>query len=299
MSRQERRWLDSAVAQARGTGSVLLLTLEPHDGLEAVTEGNARRLAHRLDAINAIGVPVVVRFAHEMNGSWYPWSQQPSAYVAAFRRVATAVHTHTRQTAMMWAPNYGGGYPFTGGRFQAPVGSTDAAVLDTNADGTVSMLDDPYAPYWPGRRHVDWVGMSLYHWGSVYPWGENEVPEAGKFIDLLRGTYDGAAGDELAVPDFYARYGAEMRLPVAVTETAALYAPGRGGASELAVKSAWWKQVFAPATGRRLPWLKMINWFEWRKHETEVGGTVDWTTTRDRTVRARFTRALPKWLRFS
>lgn len=299
MSRQEREWFGQAVDQARGTRSILLLTLEPHDGLATVTGARARQLARRLDAVNRTGVPVVVRFAHEMNGSWYEWGQQPSAYVAAFRRVATAVHARTRRTAMMWAPNYGGGYPFAGGQYQAAPGSPDAAVLDTDGDGSVAGLDDPYAPYWPGRRYVDWVGMTLYHWGSQYPWGENEVPEKGKFEDLLRGTYEGAAGDERAVPDFYTTYGAKMRLPVAVTETAALYAPGRGGASELAVKRAWWKQVFAPGHARRLPWLKMVNWFEWRKHEPEVGGTVDWTATRSKKIRHGFLSALPGWLRFA
>ena len=45
--------------------------------------------------------------------------------------------------------------------------------------------DDPYAPYWPGADAVDWVGMSLYHWGSAHPWGENEVPEPGKFAGWI------------------------------------------------------------------------------------------------------------------
>jgi hypothetical protein len=299
MSAQERVWLGQAVDQARQTGSRVLLTLEPHDGLDEVTTGRARAVARLLARYNRSGVPMVVRFAHEMNGSWYPWGQQPGAYVAAFRRVADAVHAHAPGTTMMWAPNYGGGYPFAGGPHQAPAGSADAAVLDTDHDATVTGLDDPYAPYWPGRRYVDWVGMSLYHWGAVYPWGENEVPEDDKFTDMLRGTYNGSAGDERPVPDFYTTYGARQRLPVAVTETAALYVPGRGGASEMAIKRAWWRQVLAPATTRRLPWLRMINWFEWRKHEPEVGGVVDWGVTRRSGMRRAFTAALPRWLRFA
>jgi hypothetical protein len=299
MSRQETVWLNQAVEQAKGTGSTLLLTLEPRDGLAAVTDARAAALATRLARYNRAGVPILVRFAHEMNGSWYPWSQQPAAYVEAFRTVASAVHRGARRSAMMWAPNYGGGYPFTGGPYQAPAGSADAAALDTDGDGTVTQADDPYRPYWPGRRYVDWVGMSLYHWGNAYPWGENEVPEAGKFVDLLRGTYDGSNGDESAVPDFYAEYGAGMRLPVAITETAALYVPGHGGASELSVKDAWWSQVFARSNARQLPWLKLVDWFEWRKNEPEVGATVDWTATRSKRVRRAFTHALPSWLRYA
>ena len=65
------------------------------------------------------------------------------------------------------------------------------------------MSDDPYSPYYPGDAAVDWVGMSLYHWGNAYPWGENEIPEAGKFIAQLTGTYDGLNGDDSPLPDFY------------------------------------------------------------------------------------------------
>lgn len=299
MSREERGWVGQAVAQARDTGSMLMLTLEPREGLAQITTARAQSLARLLARYNRQGVPVFLRFAHEMNGSWYAWGQDPEAYVAAFRRLSSAVRAATSETAMMWAPNYGGGYPFLGGPHQAEPGSAAAQRLDTDGDGTLTAADDPYRPYWPGRQYVDWVGMTLYHWGSAYPWGENEIPETGKFLALLRGTYAGTAGDERIVPDFYAEYAVGQRLPLAITETAALYTPGRGGASELAIKRAWWKQVLAPGNTRRLPRLKMVNWFEWRKHEAEVGGVVDWSATRRKPIRTPFIRALPSWLRYA
>ncbi|MEV7429900.1 glycosyl hydrolase [Nocardioides sp. NPDC092400] len=295
---QQRTWLDQAVEQAHELGTMLLVTLEPKDGLAAVTRPVAEDLARTLDGHNRAGTPVLLRFAHEMNGSWYAWGQQPAAYVAAFRRVAEAVHRGAPGTAMVWAPNYGGGYPFAGGAHQAAPGSPDARVLDTDGDGSVTRRDDPYAPYWPGRQHVDWVGMSIYHWGASYPWGENEVPEPGKFTDLLRGTYDGAAGDERVVPDFYAEYGERQGLPVAVTETGALFAPGRGGADELAVKRAWWRQVLAADHDQTLPLVGMVNWFEWDKQEPEVDGRVDWRATVGPVGEA-FRTDLPDWLRFA
>lgn len=297
LTRDDRRNLDAAVDQARQVGTMLLVTLEPHRGLAAVTPRATTQLAARLAGYQRLGVTTFVRFAHEMNGSWYPWSQDPAAYVRTFRQVAATVHRISPRSAMMWAPNYGGGYPFTGGRYQAPAGSERAALLDTDGDGAVTGADDPYRPYWPGSAAVDWVGMSVYHWGSTYPWGENEVPEPGKFADLLHGTYDGLAGDETGVPDFYAEYGVAMDRPVAVTETAAFYVPGAGGARELAVKRAWWRQVLAPAVHRELPLLKMVNWFEWSKPEPEVGTVVDWSVTRTKTIRTAFRRDLPGWLR--
>ena len=33
--------------------------------------------------------------------------------------------------------------------------------MDTNGDGVVDNLDDPYEPYYPGDTSVDWVGMSV------------------------------------------------------------------------------------------------------------------------------------------
>jgi hypothetical protein len=299
MSEIEIGYLDAAVDQADEAGSMLLVTLEPRHGLAAVTTEVARDLAARLRGYNDRGAPVFVRFAHEMNGSWYSWGQQPRQYVAAFRRVAAAVHELAPGSAMMWAPNYGGGYPFAGGAHQAVAGTAAAEALDTDGDGAVTRRDDPYAPYWPGRAAVDWVGMSLYHWGNKYPWGENEVPEPGKFDDLLRGTYRGLGGDERGVPDFYAVYGAGQRRPVAITETAALYVPGRPGPDPRTIKQAWWRQVFAATRSERLPWLKMVNWFEWKKLEPEVNGVADWTATRDRPVRTAFRADLPGWARYA
>ena len=72
------RALDAAVASIREQGAMLLLTLEPHAGLGSVTAATAEDLGQRVAGYNAGGVPIFVRFAHEVNGSWYPWSQQPS-----------------------------------------------------------------------------------------------------------------------------------------------------------------------------------------------------------------------------
>ena len=256
------------------------------------------RLAADLRGINDNGTAVVLRFAHEMNGSWYPWSQRPAQYIEVFRKVAAAVHREAQGTAMLWAPNYGGGYPFSGGQYVARPGSADFAALDTNSDGVLGMADDPYLPFYPGDDAVDWVGMSLYHWGNNYPWGSNDIPEAGKLAGMLTGTYSGSVGDERGVPDFYDVFGTKHHRPVAITETAALYAPGRGGADELALKQAWWRQVFSNQTHEQFPMLKMINWFEWSKDEVEVVGVVDWRTLSSATTRPAFVADLPSWLTY-
>ncbi|HET6845293.1 MAG TPA: glycosyl hydrolase [Anaerolineales bacterium] len=280
-----------AVASEHG---MLLITLEPMGGLAAVTSAAAESLAEGLAQANKSGVPTFVRFAHEMNGSWYPWSQQPSAYIKAFRIVADAVHSRAPQSAMLWAPNYGGGYPFKDGPFEAHPGNGDFSLLDTNGDGRLDMTDDPYGPYYPGDDAVDWVGISLYHWGNAYPWGDNEVPEPGKFLAQLHGKYNGLNGDDSAIPDFYETFWTGHDKPVAIPETAAFYDPKRSGAIELTLKQAWWRQVLDPAFLDAHPGIKMINWFEWFKPETEAGGAlIDWRATASPAIAGPFHDDLP------
>ena len=286
--------LDATVEAVAAEGGMLMITLEPWDGLATVTPEASSLLADQVAGYNARGVPVFIRFAHEMNGSWYPWSQQPSSYIKAFQMVAEAISKEAPKAAMLWAPNYGGGYPFKGGQFEVKPESPDFDLLDTNQDGQLDMTDDPYAPYYPGDSATDWVGMSLYHWGSAYPWGENEIPEEGKFIAQLTGSYFGLNGDDRAIPDFYAVYFAGHGKPVAIPETAAFYDPALPGPGEAILKQAWWRQVLDPALLNAYPGIKMINWFEWIKPENEVGGSlIDWRSLGSPDVAEQFRADLP------
>ncbi len=291
-------FIDGVVDQGAALGGALMLTLEPTGGLGAVNEAAAAELAARLAGYNRRGVPVFVRFGHEMNGSWYPWAQQPYAYIAAFRLIAQAVHRQAPGSAMVWAPNYGGGYPFSGGTYETHAEAFGFKTLDTNHDGRLSMADDPYEPYYPGDDAVDWVGMSLYHWGNTYPWGKNQAPEREKFLAQLTGGYRGAAGDDTAIPDFHALALRHCK-PLAIAETAAFYRLGGGGDAELNIKQQWWQQVFRSDVPEILPQVKMINWFEWEKFETETGGRVNWGVTKDPALADHFRTALPSYLQFS
>jgi hypothetical protein len=294
--------LDLFVDQVAEVGGMAVLTLEPHEGLDTVTDAAASELADLLAGYwTDHGVATFVRFAHEMNGSWYPWSQDPVGYVAAFRRVADALHAQAPAAAMLWAPNQGGGYPFTGGAFEAPAGSAAATALDTNGDGDVSATDDPYAPYYPGDDAVDWVGMSLYHWGLAYPWGENELPRAGSFAAMLRGEDVGAHGMAAGVPDFYATYAEGHDKPLAIVETGILFDPAAtGGPTGAELKTAWFGEVFGSSTRDDFPRIGMLNWFEWRKDEPEVGRTIDWRLGADPQLAAELLGgAAGGWLRFA
>eukprot|EP00898_Chlorokybus_atmophyticus_P002209 jgi/Chlat1/298/Chrsp1S08782 len=293
---------DSDVALLRGffaklapLGALAVVTAEPVSGLSLVSEPECRRLGTELAGAERAGVGgVVVRFAHEMNGSWYPWSQRPGEYREKFRLLAKVIKEMTCRTAMLWAPNNGGGYPFSGGVYECRKGECDDFnLLDTDGDGVLTMADDMYEPYYPGDDATDWVGMTIYHWGLKYPWGENH----------FTGTYNGSDGDQTAVPDFYATYSGEDSVhakPFAIPETGAFfnteyYGPGD---DEFSIKQAWWIQVFnvygdnsyAVDISVHFPRIHMINWFDWKKSEQEAygGDIVDWSISLNPSIRDAF-----------
>lgn len=280
----DRAALDTSIAQIGAYGATALITVRIAVPLADLDAEMANDFAALMARYNGQGVPVIVRFAPEMNGSWQLWGQQPTGYVAAFRAVAAAVHRDAPDTAMLWSPNYGGGYPFQSNP-QAISSNPELSVLDTDGDGTLTMADDPYTPYYPGDDAVDWVGMSLFYWGNAYPWGENEVPEADKLRNELTGRYVGANGDERALPNFYDLFARGRNKPLAL-QTGAMFNPEGSGAGELEIKRGWWRQMFGLDGERPLRRLKLVSWFERRQAEPEAGGiVVDWTLTFNPAVR--------------
>jgi hypothetical protein len=273
--------------------SSLMLTIEPRKDLTVVTPEALEDLTENLIEWNKKGVPVLVRFAHEMNGSWYPWGQQPALYIEKFRQVADAVH-QAPSSAMLWSPNEGAGYPFAGGEHEVKKDSADMHALDTNGDGKLTNEDDPYAPYWPGDDAVDWVGLSLYHFGESYPWGENTIPEPGKLADKVTGSFKSAYVDDTAVPNFYDAYAEGHGKPFAISETGAFFNTSRNdGAESAAIKQSWWEQLSDPDLQKQFPRLQLVVWFEFSKLENQPGNPViDWRTTADPTTREPFQDAI-------
>jgi hypothetical protein len=277
-------------------GAYMMIAVGPNGGLSTFTARSADHLASFLARVSAI-TPLFVRFGWEMNGSWYPWGQQPTAFIRAFREVSEAVHRDTDRASMVWAPNIGTGYPFPDETYSAQPGSPDFKLLDTNHNGQLDALDDPYAPYYPGNRYVDWVGLTLTYYGQRWPWTQNAVPEPGSFRAQLTGTYDGAGGDWRQVPDFYADYSVADHKPFMIAETSALYLPQlETGATDLQIKEGWWNQVFAADTPSTFPNLRAILWFEQDKYESNLQEYTSWAISYNRALLSAFRAALPRWL---
>ncbi|PZF60668.1 hypothetical protein DEJ33_16735 [Curtobacterium sp. MCPF17_047] len=79
---------------------------------------------------------------------------------------------------------------------------------------------------------------------------------------------------------------------------AAATVPSRRGAGDHDTSTGE-SQVFSAETASRSPNVRMINWFEWDKYETEVQEHVDWTVLHDPATRAAFVGGLPGWLHFA
>ncbi|MBF4624762.1 glycoside hydrolase family 26 protein [Clavibacter sp. VKM Ac-2872] len=137
---------------ARGADS--LLTWEPWQGGAGTSQpgySNARIIAGDQDAyirswgadLAKYGKTVYLRYGHEMNGNWYPWSDgvngnAPGSYVQAWKHVHDLVVAQgATNVKWVWSPNVP--YP----------GSTDLASL------------------YPGSDQVDVVSLDGYNWGAT------------------------------------------------------------------------------------------------------------------------------------
>ncbi|KAI8840255.1 hypothetical protein BC829DRAFT_403290 [Chytridium lagenaria] len=135
-----------------------------------------------------------------MNGSWFNFGQDPTGFITAWRRAYDTITarigaSNRDKVAFVWAPNSGNGYPYPGGIASPTPTDPRFQLLDTNKDGVFNTEDNAYSPYYPGDAYVDWVGLSIYHYGSQWPWLQNVVPESNKFEGLMQGSFNPAWGN--------------------------------------------------------------------------------------------------------
>lgn len=78
-------------------GSIFQLTLEP-TSLSAMPDSLLEEIALKCLEINSRGVPMFLRYGHEMNGDWTTYGNKPVDYVSGFRRMAEMIRKHTNMT---------------------------------------------------------------------------------------------------------------------------------------------------------------------------------------------------------
>ena len=292
----------SFLQMVRASGGIAMLTLEPFSGLDPVTPQTCIDLANLCASHEADGIAgIMIRFAHEMNGNWYPWGQKPALYCAKFQLLAQEIHTRTLRTGMVWAPNNGVGYPYGTGPYSAAPGSADFQALDTDHNFYLSESDDMFGPFYPGDSAVDWVGLTIYHWGNTYPWLENEPPVGSEFADIMNATDSGSPTGFARW--FYPRFceDAVHKKPLIIAETAAFYNTEQPGGNEVAMKSAWFRQVFniagpsadGPDVATTFPKMKCISWFDFLKPEGQAQNQfIDWRVSGNPLVRNAYRAAV-------
>ncbi|DBA82983.1 TPA: hypothetical protein ACH3X1_006760 [Trebouxia sp. C0004] len=289
---QDQGLLDNVVPQIAALGGMAVIVAQPTYGLSEITTAAAETFAKIIEGYEEQGASMLIEFGHEMNGNWYAWGQQPAEYIKAFQTLSTAIAKNCCRSFMLWSVNTGGGYPYPNGTDIAKyVSASDFKLLDTNGDGSITTADDPYAPYYPGDDYVDWVGMSLYHFGTTFPYDQNVLPEAQKFTSTIFGTFKTSYVDYTSLPNFYEVYSAPNgthKKPMAIPETGSLWDLNHltGAApTELQVKTAWWQQVFniggdttnALDLSVHMPNLRLVAWFDQKKVESSADNDmIDW-----------------------
>jgi hypothetical protein len=240
---------------ATGTDALIMLTVYPRPNPWAISDADIMNLTRQMADLNRGGRRVLMRFAPEMNGNWNYWGQQPTRFLALWRRIFTALARDAPLTSMVWAPSSGNGYPYGGQTTSAE----DLLLLDTNGDGVLNSRDDPYSPFYPGDNMVDWVGLSIYYYGPRFPWVNNELPGPNVFETILN---EG---------DFYNVYSAVKQKPFMLAETAASFhldSPTGPGPGHLPIAQAFWRQYLTnPAMLNKYPKLKLVSLFEFQKVE--------------------------------
>lgn len=97
--------------------------------------------------------PLLLRFAHEMNGSWYPWcvgvnGNSPAEYVAAYQHVHAGFSTAAASNVFwIWSPN---------------------VLTPTTAN---------LASLYPGDQYVNFVGVDGYNFGTSTAFGRWRTPQ--------------------------------------------------------------------------------------------------------------------------
>lgn len=197
-------------------GATPILTLEPFaPGLYADWKPGSKAFEATRAFAQQAGAwkkPLFIRFAHEMNGSWYPWAEwmdknmnmrrdageetgvTPEYYRRMYRNVALVFRRYAPNAALIWCPNSG----LLGGERR-----------------------DVFRPWYPGDDVVDWVGLDVYERGWTLPNASSKL-WGGQFAhNLTRDMTDDPQTSENESVNFYLVYGQWKRKPIMICETGA------------------------------------------------------------------------------
>jgi glycosyl hydrolase family 26 len=130
----------------RATGQTPMVSWEPDQSLSQIASGSYDSYLHeQAKAAKSWGTTLMIRFGHEMNGTWYSWSGQPESFVAAWRHIVSIFRADgVTNVKWVFSPNIQEGTKY------------------------------PISPYFPGDEWVDYVGLDGYNWGTGTSWSKWE-----------------------------------------------------------------------------------------------------------------------------
>jgi hypothetical protein len=163
-----RNWTDATgefdaelAHEVTSRGSSLMISWQPPPGdlrqvADGAWDGYASTYAR---AAAAASVPILLRFAHEMNGEWIPWRSSPESFRAAWRHLhAIFAAEGGDDVRWVWSPH----------------------VPDPRAER--------FEACYPGHDVVDWVALDGYNWGRSLPgtrWQAFDAVFADAYRDLV------------------------------------------------------------------------------------------------------------------
>jgi beta-mannanase len=154
-------WGDSIKAETiksiYSKGSAMVITWEPWDqaSQEAIdydkvlSGGYDSYIASFAQQIKSVPGEVFIRFAHEVNGNWYPWSGikiGKQKYIALYRYIKD--------------------------KFDSLGVANAKWVFSINQEDVPKEDNNHYLFYYPGDGYVDYVGIDGYNWGDTKTWSK-------------------------------------------------------------------------------------------------------------------------------
>ena len=165
-------WINDRTRWDIAQHKIPLVTWEPHEPLDEIIAGKHDDVYHqRALGAKALGAEIFLRWGHEMNGNWYPWSgpMNGAANGGAAKYIAAYHHAHDL--------------------FVADGATNVVWVWCPLVDDVPNESWNHWTNYYPGDAYVDWVGLDAYNWGT-----SSSCCQWEGFGDLIGSLYADYAG---------------------------------------------------------------------------------------------------------
>ena len=203
-------WINDRTKWDIAQNKIPLVTWEPHEPLDEIIAGKHDDMLHqRAQGAKALGVEIFLRWGHEMNGNWYPWSgaQNGGSGIAdagagsdsgdAGASEAGSAEAGSGGSTMTGPEKYIAAWHHVHDLFVADGATNVVWIWCPLVDDVPAEPWNHWTKYYPGDDYVDWVGLDAYNWGS-----SSSCCTWESFDDLVDSLYSDYAGKKpLMLPE--------------------------------------------------------------------------------------------------